>query len=75
MLEFPLTSLFCADNEKEMESPRLEENTRGKCGRKMQAVQGGPSASCLEAAREIHGKARKRLKLDREHREGEKSWT
>lgn len=39
----------------------------------MQTVLGGASANSLEAVRE-EIKARKRLKLDSEHKEGEKSW-
>lgn len=39
----------------------------------MQTVQGGASANGLEAVRGKK-KARRRLKLDREHKGGEKSW-
>lgn len=50
-----------------------DENARGRCGRTMQMAQGKASTSCHEAIRE-EKKASKRLKLDREHKERDKSW-
>lgn len=53
LLQFSLTSLFSADSEKKMESPRpTGRKYKSRCGRKMLTVQGGASASCLEAVRE-----------------------